>query len=89
MIYSTDDFNATEINPQTVALKGVQVHIEGKGTYLNYQVDFNDDGLLDLLVHVDTELLGDKLEGSTVINLTAKTWDGKPVIGTAIVEIVP
>ena len=54
-IFSTADFDATQIDPATVTLSGASVRLKGKGDlYMTSVKDINGDDLPDLLVHVDT-----------------------------------
>ncbi|UCG56658.1 MAG: cadherin-like domain-containing protein, partial [Phycisphaerales bacterium] len=58
-ILSTADFSAPEkVNPENVFLAGSGVAVRGKGSkYLASQEDVNADGLLDLVVKIETENL--------------------------------
>ena len=57
-ILSTADFDATLISADTVFLAGAGVAVRGKGNkYLASEEDVNGDGLLDLVVKVETENL--------------------------------
>jgi hypothetical protein len=58
-ILSTPDLDATTaINPENVFLAGAGVAVRGKGNkYLASEEDVNGDGLLDLVVKVETENL--------------------------------
>ncbi len=57
-ILSTPDLDATTINPDTVFLAGSGVAVRGKGNKsLASQEDVNGDGLIDLVIKVETENL--------------------------------
>mgnify|MGYP001096908578 CR=1 FL=1 len=57
-ILSTADLDATTINPDTVFLAGSGVAVRGKGNkLLASEEDVNGDGLIDLVVKVETENL--------------------------------
>ena len=57
-ILSTPDFLATELDPDTVFLAGSGVAVRGKGNkLLASEEDVNGDGLIDLVVKVETENL--------------------------------
>jgi hypothetical protein len=56
-IFSTADFDATTVDPTTVTLAGAEVKVKGKGTAMSSTEDVNGNGLLDLIVHVDTTAL--------------------------------
>ena len=46
-IFSSDTFDATTVDPETVALAGAQVKMADKsGKYLWHEEDVNEDGLL-------------------------------------------
>ena len=55
-ILSTSDFDATTVDPDTVALSGAPGVINKKGVKAQAQ-DVNVDGLLDLVVHIAVENL--------------------------------
>jgi len=57
-IFSTADFDATTLNPENIFLAGSGVRVRGKGNkYLVSEEDVNGDGLMDLVVKVETENL--------------------------------
>ena len=56
-IFSTSTFDARTVDPTTVTLAGAQVALKGKGTLMSSVKDVDGDGLLDLVVHVQTEAL--------------------------------
>lgn len=80
-------FDATTIDPSTVTLAGAAVKLKGKGTPMASQEDVNGDGLLDLVVHVETEAL-QVSEGDIVAILEGRTFSGTPVMGADSVRIV-
>jgi hypothetical protein len=89
-ILSTDSFDATQVDPATVALAGAGVALRGKGTnYLTIEKDVNGDGLIDLEVKVETENLdpGTFQDGSAV--LTGSTYGGQAIEGSDTITIVP
>jgi hypothetical protein len=86
-IFSTLDFDATTVNPETVSLAGATVKVKGKGTPMAFGEDVDGDGLIDLVVHVDTTAL--ELTGSdTDAILEGQTYDGVRIRGTDTVRIV-
>lgn len=88
-ILSTADFDATTIDPATVTLAGSSVGLRGKSNKLMASTeDVNGDGLIDLLVHIETEGL-DLVVGSTEAVLQGSTFDDVPIEGTDTVNIVP
>ncbi|UCE38881.1 MAG: hypothetical protein JSW00_06570 [Thermoplasmata archaeon] len=86
-IFSTPDFDATNIDPLTVTLAGASVKLKGKGTPMTSFEDINEDGLLDIVVHVDTTAFELSL-GDTDAVLEGETYDGVCIKGTDTVRIV-
>ena len=87
-IFSTDTFDATQVDPLTVTLAGAQVALKGKGTPMAAVADVNADGRLDLIVHVDTTAL-QLTAGDMEAVLEGKTYAGLCIRGTDTVRIVP
>lgn len=87
-ILTTDEFDATTVDPSSVTLAGAEVKVKGKGTPMATLEDVNNDGRMDLVVHVSTEAL--ELTGIDVqAFLEGRTFAGTPVIGTDSLRIVP
>ena len=79
-VISTDDFDANDVDPDTVSFAGaspVRWTME----------DVDDDGDMDLLFHFKTQEL-EIDEDSTEATLTGETHGGNPVQGTDTVNIV-
>jgi len=87
-ILSTPMFDARTVNPMTVVLAGANVKVKGKGTAMASFQDVNGDGLLDLVVQVETQALELSL-GDTRAVLEGKTFGGAHVYGSDSVRIVP
>jgi len=87
-ILSTPTFDAGTVDPVSVTLAGALVKLKGKGTPMASLQDVNNDGLLDLVVHVSTEALV-LSETDTAAVLDGLTFDGKAITGTDSVRIVP
>jgi len=87
-ILSSTDFDATTVDPETVALAGAGVAIRGKGA-LASQKDVNGDGLIDLELKVETENLdpGTFQDGSAI--LAGATYAGQQIEGSDSIIIVP
>ena len=87
-IFSTTTFDARTVDPTTVTLAGAQVALKGKGTLMTSVEDVDGDGLLDLVVHVQTEAL-QLSDTDTEAVLDGKTSDGTAIRGTDSVRVVP
>ncbi|KPL20716.1 MAG: hypothetical protein AMJ75_11340 [Phycisphaerae bacterium SM1_79] len=92
-ILSSADFDATTVDPDTVALAGSGVAVRGKGNkYLAHEEDVNDDGLLDLVCQVETENLDPGIEQDGYAELTGnllEEFGGTPIKGSDEITIVP
>jgi hypothetical protein len=89
-ILSTENFDATQVDPETVMLAGAGVAVKGKGSkLLSNKEDVNGDGLNDLVVKVVTSNLdlGQFQEGWAI--LTGEMYDGTLIEGKDTVNIVP
>ena len=95
VIFGTDTFDVKTVNPTTVQLEGSEVRKKGNGVSMASYSDFNGDGWLDLMVHVETEYLLQQPTSATetdqiYLTLTGKTWLGEATItGSDSVRIVP
>jgi hypothetical protein len=87
-ILTTQDFDATTVDPDTVELAGATVAIRGNGSRtLAFEEDVDGDGDLDLVLQVETENLNLQA-GATEAVLTGETYDGEAVRGSDLVNIV-
>ena len=86
-IFSTADFDATSVDPLSITLAGAEVKIKGKGDPMAKFEDINGDGLIDIIIHVDTRAL-ELSPGDTDAILEGKTHDGILIYGTDTVRIV-
>jgi hypothetical protein len=89
-ILSSETFNATQVNPDTVSLAGSGVAVRGKGNRsLAHEEDVNEDGLLDLVIQVETENLNPDqfLDGLAI--LIGDTYGGQAIQGQDEICIVP
>ncbi|MGH9203892.1 MAG: SBBP repeat-containing protein, partial [Vicinamibacterales bacterium] len=87
-IFSSATFDARTIDPLTITLAGAQVKLKGKGTP-QYSVEHVDnDGRLDIVVHVSTEAL-QLTENDTEAVLNGVTSDGRRIRGSDSIRIVP
>ena len=87
-ILSRSDFDATTVIPTSIELAGSSVALKGKGTPMASEQDVNGDGLIDLVVHVNTEALT-LSDGDVSAVLIGETYDGYQIIGSDSVRIVP
>jgi len=89
-IFSSEDFDATTVDPDTVELAGADIAVRGKGNkYMAHQEDVDGDGLVDLVVQVGTANLDpDTLQDGWAV-LTGETYDGQNIEGEDEITIVP
>jgi hypothetical protein len=85
-ILSTPDFDATSIDPLSVALANAPVALKD-GAPRAEPEDVNGDGLLDLVVHVDAEQLGLPFDAVEAV-LVGATVAGVPVRGVDAIQFV-
>jgi len=88
-IFSTDTFDATTVDPLTVTLAGAPVELKPNGQPMAASEDVNDDGLLDLVVHVITAELQLTSGDTEATLLGTTTYCGECIEGTDSVCIVP
>lgn len=89
-ILSSNVFDATAINPDNVFLAGSGVAVRGKGNKsLANQEDVNGDGLMDLVVKVETENLdpGQFQDGTAILKIHETEDPESPVLYEATDEI--
>ncbi|MDL1987911.1 MAG: hypothetical protein LWX08_09700 [Deltaproteobacteria bacterium] len=89
-ILSSQDFDATNVDPDTVMLAGAGLEVRGKGNkYMAHEEDVNGDGLLDLVMQVGTANLdlGSFQDGYAI--LTGETFDNVSFEGEDKINIVP
>jgi DNA-binding beta-propeller fold protein YncE len=86
-IFSTDDFDAATVDPTTVTLAGADVMLRGKGTPMAELEDIDGDGLLDIVIHVDTSALG-LSPGDVEAILEGETLEGFLFWGVDSIKII-
>lgn len=86
-IFSSPEFDTTQVNPTSVSLAGAGVAVRGKGKSMAHVEDVDGDGLLDLVVQVETQSFADLGECGTV-ELTGTTFDGENIVGYDEIIIV-
>jgi hypothetical protein len=87
-ILSSASFDATTVDPATIDVEGAQVRLRDNGAPMASGNDVNGDGLLDLLVHVSTNMLNIS-EGQGDVTLTASTFSGTAISGQDSIRVVP
>ena len=87
-ILTTDTFDATTIDPDTIELSGAAVAVRGNGKHvMAEQTDVDSDGDIDLLVHIETQALVIE-PGTTIVTLTGETFDGMQIEGSDDIKLV-
>lgn len=88
-ILGSADLDATEVDPSTVRLEGMEVQAAGKAGNLQAQIeDVNSDGFDDLVVHIE-DVDGTFTSGSGTAQLSGELLDGTPIRGTDEICVVP
>ena len=78
------------MDAETVFLSGTGVAVRGRGSnLLAHEQDVDGDGLLDLVIQVETENLDpDQFQDGFAV-LTGTTFDGEEFLGLDEITIVP
>jgi hypothetical protein len=87
-VLSTETFDATTMNIGSIRFAGASVNVKNNGTFQASFEDVNADGLLDLVLHFNTQDLN-LTDASTEAILTGTTDNGRCVTATDSVRIVP
>lgn len=85
-ILSTDSFDASAIDLDTVTVAGAPIDIKPNGTTASSLQDINGDGLLDLVIHIDTSALQLNSFNSEAI-VEGLTVNGKFFWGAGAIEV--
>lgn len=87
-ILSSDTFDATQVNPETVMLAGAPVKKnEHNGKLMASVEDVNEDGRPDLVVHVQRDKMQLNAEDTEAV-LTGEMYDHTPIRGTGEVNVI-
>jgi hypothetical protein len=101
-IFGTASFDAGTVDPETVTLNGISVKTKPNREPMASLEDVDGDGILDLLVHIDTQDLvssspvasaGSGMSATSAsstieVVLEGKTFDGTPIQGTLFLKVV-
>jgi hypothetical protein len=89
-ILADGTFDPSRVDAATVTLAGAGVAVRGRGNnYMAHEEDVNSDGLVDLVIHVETENLDpDEFQDGFAI-VTGTTVDGEAFVGMDEISIVP
>ena len=87
-ILSTATFDARDIDVSFIRVGGAPVRTKPNGQPMFSFEDVNGDGLLDLVVQIDTGQL-ELTSNDTEAKLTARTKDGVNVVGHDSIKFVP
>jgi len=86
VILSTETFDASRIDPDTVTVAGAPVDIKPNGTTASSLQDINGDGLLDLIIHINaSEIQLTSFNSEAIVE--GLTVDGKFFWGTDTIEV--
>lgn len=85
-ILSSETFDASTVNPNSVALANAGLKIKGNGQGIYSLEDVNADGRVDLLVHILTQGL-ELTASAESAELVGTTRDGVPIFGVDTVQV--
>jgi hypothetical protein len=89
-VFSSESFDATDIDPSTVLLAGAPVAQKPHdGRYMAHEQDVDGNGLTDLMLHFDTEGMDEAELATGSATLTGSTYGDICFEGQDNVTIVP
>ncbi len=88
VIFGSEDFDVSLVNPLTLRLEGLLVRVQSKGKTQCAIEDVDGDGYPDLVCHFVNDP-GAWPEWMTTALLTGCLWDGTAIKGTATIRVVP
>jgi hypothetical protein len=89
-VFSSEGFDATQIDPATVLLAGATVAVTGgkDAKWMAHAEDVDGDGLLDLMLQFDSQLLDPVQLQDGIAVLTGATYDGDEIEGQDDIVLV-
>jgi len=89
-VFSSETFDATQIDPATVLLAGATVAVTGgkNAKWMAHAEDVDGDGLLDLMLQFDSQLLDPVQLQDGIAVLTGATYDGDEIEGQDDIVLV-
>jgi len=88
-IFSSEDFDATQVDPSTVDVAGAGVAVRGRGRYMAHPEDVDGDGLVDLVIQVEVQDLDPSQLQDGYAVVTGATYDDEEFQGEDAVLLVP
>lgn len=87
-ILGSAEFDATTVDPATVTLASAMPALKGKDRLMVSTDDVNRDGFMDLLVHMEIEVLYLQASDTTAI-VEGRTMGGVPFRGADTLRVLP
>jgi hypothetical protein len=89
-VFSSEDFDATQVDPATALLAGAPVAVTGgkNAKWMAHAEDVDGDGLLDLMLQFDNQELDPAQLQDGIAILTGATYDGEEIEGQNDIVLV-
>jgi len=88
-VFSSEEFDATQIDPATCDLAGAPVAMRGRGLkFMTHAEDVDGDGLLDMVLQFENQQLDPSQLQEGKITLSGATYDGQEFIGEDDIVLV-